>query len=168
MLITENVSLHLNATSPLIAPNRHFCGKTFFMPVPRRACVPLVDVLLRILPGEVAVMAWLPQSRRAYLAVMPFWDVKTTGVTRVSIRKLLREVRVWGLNILSLGWWCKIPSTYGRRSHVPRCTSSCRERHDGWSTSSCVETRRAPAASAPVASSLSATSKPFGEKVACC
>ena len=121
MLITENVSLHLNATSPLIAPNRHFCGKTFFMPVPRRACVPLVDVLLRILPGEVAVMAWLPQSRRAYLAVMPFWDVKTTGVTRVSIHKLLHEVRVWGLNILSLGWWCKIPSTYGRRSHVPRC-----------------------------------------------
>jgi hypothetical protein len=28
LLITENVSLHLNATLPLIAPNRHICGKT--------------------------------------------------------------------------------------------------------------------------------------------
>ena len=28
MLITENVSLHLNATSLLITPNRHICGKT--------------------------------------------------------------------------------------------------------------------------------------------
>ena len=28
VLITENVSLHLNATSPTIAPNRHIWGKT--------------------------------------------------------------------------------------------------------------------------------------------
>ena len=28
MLITENVSLHLNATLLLIAPNRHICGNT--------------------------------------------------------------------------------------------------------------------------------------------
>ena len=28
MLITENVSLHLNATLLPIAPNRHICGKT--------------------------------------------------------------------------------------------------------------------------------------------
>ncbi len=28
VLITENVSLHLNATSPTIAPNRHICGNT--------------------------------------------------------------------------------------------------------------------------------------------
>ena len=28
MIITENVSLHLNAMSLLIAPNRHICGKT--------------------------------------------------------------------------------------------------------------------------------------------
>ena len=27
MLITENVSLHLNAMSLLIVPNRHICGK---------------------------------------------------------------------------------------------------------------------------------------------
>jgi hypothetical protein len=28
VLITENVSLHLNAKSLTIAPNRHICGKT--------------------------------------------------------------------------------------------------------------------------------------------
>ena len=48
------------------------------VPVPRRACVPLVNILLRILSGEVYVMVWLPRSQRACLAVMPFWDVKTT------------------------------------------------------------------------------------------
>jgi len=72
MLITENVSLHLNATLPPIAPNRHICGKT----VVWRYIV--VDVLLRNLSGEVDVLVRLPQMVRACLAGMSVWDVKTT------------------------------------------------------------------------------------------
>ncbi len=48
------------------------------MAVLRGAVVPLVDVLLRILPGEVDVVVRLPQMLRACLAGMSVWDVKTT------------------------------------------------------------------------------------------
>ena len=48
------------------------------VPVPRRACVPLVNILLRILSGEVDVVVRLSQMVRACLAGMSVWDIKTT------------------------------------------------------------------------------------------
>ena len=48
------------------------------MSVLRGAGVSLIDVLLRILPGEVDVVVRLPQMVMACLAGMSIWDVKTT------------------------------------------------------------------------------------------
>jgi len=137
----------------------------------RCALLPLVDVLLRILSGEVDVVVRLPQMVRACLAGMSVWDVKTTQTTRVPIHKLLCEVQVrGGLDMLRLWWCCKISSANGWRSHVPRC-SSRRDQHDGGSTPSCIESRRrATAASATASSSLPAAASEYvgGKLTAAC
>jgi hypothetical protein len=44
-----------------------------------------IDVLLRILPGEVAVVIWLPQVLGARLAGMTIRHVKTTGITCIPV-----------------------------------------------------------------------------------
>jgi hypothetical protein len=88
VLITEN-ALHLQATLPSIAPNRHICGKTvlwqFFCATP----IPRIDVLLCILTGEVHVMARLSQMLGARLAGMVIGHVKTTRLTRIPVGKPL-------------------------------------------------------------------------------
>jgi hypothetical protein len=57
----------------------------------RAASVPLVDVLLRILTGEVAVVFRLTQMLGARLVGMTFRYVKPTGITHIPVRKPFHE-----------------------------------------------------------------------------
>ncbi len=56
VLITENVSLHLNATLLSIAPNSHICGKNHLMVELCAAVIPSIYVLLGILLCEVFIV----------------------------------------------------------------------------------------------------------------
>ena len=111
VLITENVSLHLNATSLMPAPNHHIWGKTilwqFFV-------LHRVDVLLHILSGEVVVVVRLPQVLGARLAGKTFRHIETTGITCIPVCEAFHEVRVGG-GLLRLGRWRIISSASGRR-----------------------------------------------------
>ena len=64
------------------------------MAVLRAAPVTRIDVLLRILSGEVAVMVRLPQVLGARLAGMTFRHIETTGITRIPVCESFHEVRV--------------------------------------------------------------------------
>ncbi len=126
------------------------------------APVPRVDVLLRILPGEVAVVVRLPQVLGARLAGMTILHVETTGITRIPVYISFHEVRVWwGLNLLCLGRRRIISSACGRRwSHVPWCPRR-RDRCDGGCTS-CIECGWAAAITSSTPSSLSAAATLVG------
>ena len=60
------------------------------MAVLRGAFVPFVNVLLRILVGEVDVVVRLPQMLGARLAGMTFRDIETARITRIPICKPFR------------------------------------------------------------------------------
>jgi len=78
------------------------------------APVPRVNVLLRILMGEVAVVVRLPQVLGARLAGMTFRHIKTTGITRIPVSESFHEVREGG-GLLRLGRWRIISSACSRR-----------------------------------------------------
>ena len=128
----------------------------------RAASVPLVNVLLCILTGEVAVVFRLPQMLGARLVGMTFRHVIPTGITHIPVRKPFHEVRVrGGLDLLCLGRWCIISSACcGRRSHVPWCPS-CHDRYNGWSTS-CSKNGWATATTTTTSTSLAAASTVVG------
>jgi hypothetical protein len=91
VLITEN-ALHLQATLPSITPNRHICGKNCLVVIFCATPIPCIDILLRILTGEVHVMARLSQMLGARLAGMVIGHVKTTRVTRIPVGEPLCDV----------------------------------------------------------------------------
>ncbi len=136
------------------------------------APVPRVDVLLRILSGEVAVVVRLPQVLGARLACMTIRHVKTTGITGIPVCIKFHKVRVrWGFYWLCLGRWgfywlclgrrCIISSACGRRwSHVPWCPP----RHDicDGGCTSCIECGWAAATTASTSSSLSTAATVVG------
>ncbi len=62
------------------------CGNFCDTPIPR------INVLLRILTGEVHVMARLSQMLGAHLAGMVIGHVKTTRVTRITVGEPLCDV----------------------------------------------------------------------------
>ena len=129
------------------------------------AVVPLIDVLLCILPGEVDVVVRLPRMWRACLTCMSVWDVETTGITCIPIHIPLCEVRVRrGLDMLRRGW-CPIISSAacGLQRHVP-CCSSCCDCCEGGSMS-LSKTRGAATTSTTTSSSLSAASKSGGGRL---
>ncbi len=132
------------------------------MAVLRAAPVPRVDVLLRILPGEVAVVVRLPQVLGARLAGMTIRHVETTGITRIPVCISFHEVRVrWGLDLLCLGRQRIISSACGRRwSHVPWCPPR-HDRCDGGCTS-CIECGWAAATTLSMSLSLSAAATVVG------
>ena len=83
------------------------------MAVLRAAPVTRIDVLLRILSGEVAVMVRLPQVLGARLAGMTFRHIETTGITRIPVCESFHEVQVGG-GLLRLGRWRMISSASGQ------------------------------------------------------
>ncbi len=87
------------------------------------AFIPLVDVLLRILAGEVDVMVRLPQLVGARLIGMTIRDIETARITRIPFCKPFREVQVQEVFTLCLGWGRIISYGGGQRSHVPWCPS---------------------------------------------
>ncbi len=74
MLITENVSLSYVATHH---PYPSHLRENRLVVVLSCAVVPMINVLLRILPGELDVVVWLPHMVRACLAGMSVGYVKT-------------------------------------------------------------------------------------------
>jgi hypothetical protein len=133
----------------------------------RAAPVPHVNVLLRILPGEVAVVVRLPQVLGARLAGMTVLHVETTVITCIPVCISFHEVRVrWGLNLLCRGRRRIISSACGRRwSHVPWCPPR-RDRCDGGCTS-CIECGWAAATTSSTPPSLSAAATVVGASKIC-
>ncbi len=84
------------------------------MAVLRAAPVTRVNVLLRILLGELAAVVRLPQVLGARLADMTFRHIETTGITHIPVCKSFHEVRVCG-GLLRLGRWRIISSANGQR-----------------------------------------------------
>ena len=75
------------------------------------APAPRIDVLLRILMGEVAVLVRLPQMLGAHLAGMSLRHVKTTGITHIPVCEPFHDVPwVAAHNILRL-WPEVVPCT---------------------------------------------------------
>jgi hypothetical protein len=128
----------------------------------RAAPIPRINVLLRILMGEVAILVQLSQMLGVRLAGMSLHHVETTGISRIPICKPFHDVQVWGgLDLLCLGWRRIISSDCGRRySHVPWFPLRCKQ-CDGGCTS-CIKCGWAAATIAATSSALSTAATVVG------